>query len=49
MVPFLLEEVVFAATVYATDPGPFPPLPDVMVIQFVLLVADQAQPEAVDT
>jgi hypothetical protein len=49
MVPVRREEVVFGATLYATAPEPLPLLPDVMVIQAALLVADQAQPEAVDT
>ncbi len=49
MVPVLVEDVVLAATVNATAPGPVPLVPELMVIHAALLDAVHAQPEVVDT
>ena len=49
MVPVLEGEAVLAATVYWTVPFPDPLLPEVTVIQVMLLVAVQAHPEGAVT
>ena len=48
-VPVLELPLGFAATAYATVPLPLPLLPEVIVIQATLLLAVQAQPDAVVT